>query len=366
MQPILTIVAASAVALAAFAAQAQVTGVVTGTTATAITGSGFSISPPMVYTGDQIEQAFGGFDTGTGVTIAATSAVTPGLVEFQNGSGTSGRYTFLTTETDVDITFRNNTSVAQAPVLNSQIIAEGFGMYIAGECLTTGVPCAEMTSPYTFQSFPQFPQVGAPSDDRIAGTSVEFQILSGGQSLYDLNASTDLVFDAGSNSNIFVDNIGQAQAALNSFQLETPAGSQTAHGFNWGTTDLTVPFPAGTLLAPGQSATLTYRTITSTYSRTDCVAFTACLIGYSAFGDPIGMSGGVNSATPLFALAGPAGSHITGLTFHTFDFAAPTFRDGVLTYRLAGVPEPGAWSLMLIGCGLAGLAARRRRAPVVV
>lgn len=366
MRQFLTILAASAVSLAAFGAKAQVTGVVTNTMGTFVSGTGQSLQPPTVLTGDQIDDAEGGFDTGFGVSIGATSKVEPGLVEFRNGSASSGRYTVLETETDVDITFRNDTTVTQTPTLHSQIIAEGFGVYIAGECLSTQTTCAEVTSPYTFQAFSQYPQTGVASDNRIAGASVEFQIVGGGQTLYDLTASTDLVYDAGSNSNVFVDDTTQAQAALTSFQLETPAGSQTAHGFNWGTTDLTVAFPPGTLLAPGQSATLTYRTITRSYSRTDCVQFTACAIGYSAFGDPIGMSGGVNAATPqLFAL-NSAPSAITGLTYEPFAFAAPTFQDGVLTYELtslpATVPEPGAWSLMLVGSGLAGLSARRRRA----
>jgi hypothetical protein len=366
LKQFLTILASVAVTLAAFGAEGQVTGVVTSTMGTLVSSDGFSPPSPTVYSGDQIDQANGAFDTGFGVTIGATSKVEPGLVEFRNGSASSGRYTVLNTETDVDITFTNNTNVAQTPTLHSQIIAEGFGLYIAGECLTTQTACAEITTPYTFQSFPQFAVTGAPVDNQIAGASVEFQIVGGGQTLYDLNASTDLVYDPGSNSNILVDNIAQAQTALSSFQLETPAGSQTAHGFNWDTTDLTVDFPPGTLLAPGQSATLTYRTITSSYSRTDCQAFTACMIAYSAFGDPIGMSGGVNTAAPQLFAPASAPTAITGLTFAPFFFAAPTFRDGVLTYELAslpaGVPEPGGWSLMLVGCGLAGLSARGRRA----
>jgi hypothetical protein len=366
MRSFLAALVTSAATLSAFGAEAQVTGVVTSTMSTIIAGDGFTISPPVVYSGDQIEQAAGNFDTGYGSTIGATSKLQPGLVEFQNGSGSSGRYTFIDTETDVDITFTNNTTVTQAPTLHSQIIAEGFGLYLGGECLTTQTTCAEIPKPYTFQSFPQFAQPGAPTDTHVAGASVEFQILSGSQSLYDLTASTDLVYDSGSNSNVFIDDVAQAQTALSSFQLETPAGSQTAHGFNWGTTDLTVPFPPGTLLAPGQSATLTYRTITRSYSRTDCQAFTVCVIGYSAFGDPIGMSGGVNAvAPPAFALGGPASSAITGLTFDSFNFAAPTFRDGVLTYVLASVPEPDAWGLMLAGFSLVGLSARRRRSRSV-
>jgi hypothetical protein len=288
--------------------------------------------------------------------------VQPGLVEFQNGSGTSGRYTFLTTETDVNITFTNDTHVIQTPVLHSQIIAAGFGLFVGGECLTTGTPCAELTGPNTFQSFSQYPQSGAPANTMIAGTSVEFRILSGGQSLYGLNASTDLVHDSGTNSNIFIDNTAQAQATLSGFQLQTPVGSHTAHGYNWGTTDLTLPLPK--VLGPGGSETLTYQTITSSYSRTDCVAFTACVIGYSAFGDPIGMSGGTDSEEAFrtaFATLDMSDG-INGLTFATFDFAYPTYVNGVLTYVLASVPEPGPWGLMLVGFGLVGLSARRRRA----
>jgi hypothetical protein len=357
MQSIFTILLIGGATMAAFGAEAEVTGVVTGTNATVIAGDGSSISPPVVFRGDQIEEREGNFDTGFGVTIHATSRVQPGLVEFQNGSGTSGRYTFLDTETDVNITFTNNTTTTQTPVLHSQIIAAGLGLFVGGECLTTQTPCSELRGPDTFQSFTQYPQTGAPANTRIAGTSVEFQILSGGRSLYDLNASTDLVFDAAMNRNVFVDNIAQAQAALDSFQLQTPAASQTAHGYNWDTTDLTLPLPK--LLQPGESATLTYQTITRSYSRTDCLVFTACVIGYSAFGDPIGMSGGVDAEASTTAFAKPDSHGINGLTFATFHFAYPTYSDGVLTYVLA-VPEPGAWTLMLLGFGLVGLASRRQ------
>jgi hypothetical protein len=361
MQSLFTFLLIGGVMMAAFGAEAQVTGVVTSTTGTVIEGTGGSLSPPVVFSGDQIDEREGGFDTGFGVTIAATSEVQPGLVEFRNGSGTSGRYTFLTTETDVDITFTNNTTVAQSPVLHSEIIAAGLGLFVGGECLTSITPCDELTgTPYTFQSFQQYPQTGVADSNMIAGTSVEFHISSGGDTLYELNASTDLVFDAGTNSNVFVDNISQAQTSLNGFQQQTPSGSQTAHGYNWDTTDLTLPIPV--MLAPGASATLTYQTITNSYSRTDCVDFTACVIGYSAFGDPIGMSGGADARTTLLAFALPdVRGPVDGLTFATFDFAAPTFSNGVLTYVLAGgVPEPGPWGLMLTGFGLAGMAARRR------
>jgi hypothetical protein len=360
VQRILTILMAGTATLAAVGAQAQVTGitgVVTGTAGVVTAGDGASIAPPVVYSGPQINVQQGDIDTGFGVTIAATSTITPGLIEFQNGSGTSGPYTFLTTETDVNITIRNVTSLAQTPTLDSQIIAAGLGLFVGGECLTTLSSCTELQTPYTFQSFAQAAQAGAAANGLLAGASVEFQILNGKQSLFNLNASSDLVYDASTASNVFVDNVTQAQTLLNGFQLQTPAGSQTAHGYNWDTTDLTLPL--GVTLAPGQSTTVTYQTTTRSFSRSDCIALTACLIGYSAFGDPIGMSGGVNGvradASAVFA------NPITGPTFETFDFAAPTYVDGVLTYVLAA-PEPGAWSLLMAGFGLVGVTARRRRA----
>jgi len=366
VQPILTVLIAGAATLAAAGAQAQVTGVVTSTTGTLTAGDGFSTAPPpTVYSGDQIDVQQGNRKSGFGVTIAATSKVIPGLIEFQNGSGTSGPYTFLDTETDVNITFRNNTSSVQTPVLDSQIIAAGLGVFVGGECLATQTSCTGLPAP-TFQAFSQAAQPGAPANTLLAGESVEFQILDGGQSLYDLNASSDLVHDASSASNVFVDNITQAQTALNGFQLQTPVGSQTAHGYSWDTTDLTLPL--GVTLEPGQATTVTYQTTTRSFSRTDCLALTACLIGYSAFGDPIGMSGGVNSvrADTSGASAGFA-SLITGPTFDIFHFAAPTYVNGVLTYVLAAAtPEPDAWGLMLAGFGLVGVTARRRRARTLL
>jgi hypothetical protein len=167
---------------------------------------------------------------------------------------------------------------------------------------------------------------------------------------------------------IVVTNLGALASTLAHFGLETPPGSSSAIGYNWGATGLLVDFPPG-LLDPGASASLTYKTVVSSYSRADCAD--ACgLVAYGGFGDPIGLSGGSGGGearaaggfSPSFSPAGDS-DLIQGVTYKEFAYGLPTFQDGVLSLPLlTPVPEPSAWALTLLGTGLLGAGLRRRRA----
>ncbi len=352
--------------LAGAGAKAQVTGVVTSSTATVtfkpdISGSNIVYN----YSGNQIAASLGDVGLGSGGAFASTAKVVPGMIAFQNGNASSGGYAYLNSQTDIDVTFTNNTAAPVTPQLESQILPAGLGVYVSSLCLEKLTSCPQYTGSGNFQSFSP-DTTAAPLTDKLAGSSVDFRILSNGVTIYDLTASVDLVYDPATGANVFVDNIASAQAALDGFELQTAPGSQSQHGFNWQATDINVAFPGAMTLAPNQSATLTYQTTVQTYSRADCFHLTknGCLLAYSTFGDPIGGSMPIKPSAFASAFAANGfmpGDPISGLTFQRFAFYYPTFQNGVLSLQLAAVPEPATWSLMVSGTALLGAVLRRRR-----
>ena len=360
------VLTAAATILAGAGAKAQVTGVITSSTATVTFKPDLS-GNNLVYTysGDQFDASLGDARLGSGGTLASTSKVFPGLIAFQNGNATSGGYAYLTSQTDIDVTFTNNTAAPVTPRLESQILPAGLGVYVSSQCLETLTTCPEYSGTGGFQSFSP-DTTAAPFANDLAGSSIDFRILSNGVTIYDITASVDLVHDPATGANTFVDNIAEAQATLNGFQLETAPNSPTQHGFNWQATDIDVAFPGAMTLAPSQSATLTYETTVQTYSRADCfhVTTNGCLLAYSSFGDPIGGSMPIKPSDLASAFAANGlipGDAISGLTFQTFNFNYPTFENGVLSLQLAAVPEPATWGLTFTGLTLLGAALRRRR-----
>ena len=342
---------AVAAALLSSGASAQVTGVVTSSTA-AITFKPDASGQNVVYnySGDELAGAKGANNFGSGASFVSTSKILPGLIAFENGNVSSGEYAYVTSQTDVDVTYANDTGGLVTPQLQSQIVPAGLGVYVGSPCLAALTSCPEYGGGRDFQSFS-----ADAAGDPLAGASIDFKILSNGVAVYDLTASVSLVRDPVTGANVFVDSIAQAQSTLTGFQLETTPGSQTEYGFNWQATNIAIGLPQ---LDPGASATLTYQTTVQSFSRSTCFQLggDACLIGYSAFGDPIGGGGGIQP--------GLGGLGIDSIDYQAFGFELPTFNNGILDFQLlgplTGVPEPGTWLLVLGGFGLIGGALRRR------
>ena len=357
--------------LTATAAGAQVTGVVTETSATLRfrPGADPSDTGVQVFNGQTLDYSLGAEAFGSGASFASTSQVGDGVIEFQNGNGSGGRFTYLTSRTLVDISFTNDGDQAVTPTLHSTITPAGLGIYTGPNCLQNLRSCGPGESyPGDFRTFQDFSPDGQdPASDMIAGASFSFRIAGDGTTVYELSGSVMLMRDPVSGANILVSDLGAAEAALAGFRMISTPDSQHEFSFVWDATDLLVDFPAGTILQPGESSTLTYETVVETFSRAQCYELMtgACAFAFSSFGDPVGRGGGINPSAARFA-ASPfaASSGPQPLAFDTYNFAYPTFRNGVLSFELidpAPVPEPQIWAALIFGFGLAGCAVRWRR-----
>ncbi len=293
----------------------------------------------------------------------------PTDIEFSNGATASGPYQYSTTTTSIGITFTNDAQIPVRPQLQSVIDPGGFGIYLgntAGCAIATTAGCPQVT-PASGLTFANLTRNGAPpAGADLGGASFSFTISSGSNVMESLSGSITLYYNAADPSSpIVVTNLAGLAATLTNFGLETPAGSSSAIGYNWGQTNLSVNFPPG-LVPPGASDSLTYTTVVSSYSRADCAA--ACeLVAYGGFGDPIALGGGSGGDEAVRQLLSPLGAPgddlIKGVTYTDFYYGLPTYKDGILSLPFAvGVPEPAGWALMLLGSGLLGQHLRRRRA----
>ncbi len=361
-----TLLIVSASFFAASQAQAQVTGVVTHTGAVIEFKPGADgSSTGLEVLGRQIGGALGSNSWGSGASFASTSRVEPDFIEFQNGNAAGGAFSYVTSRTLVDISFTNDGDLAVTPTLHSTITPAGMGVFTASECLNKLTGCAAQgTFPGDFRTFQDFAPAGATND--IAGASFLFRISGDGQTLYELQGSLGLVYDPITATNILVSDLGAAAATLSGFRMISTPGDMREFGFVWDATGIDVNFPAGALLLPGESSTLTYETIVESYSRTPCYDLLtgACVVSYSSFGDPIGR-GGTSRPSLRMALAAEPGPS-DPVDFDRFRFELPTFKNGVLSYQLlaptSAVPEPATWAMMILGFSLIGVAARRLRA----
>ena len=333
------------------------------------------------FEGAVISGSVGSTSFGSGASYASTSDIGPGVIYFKNGNASSGQFTYSKSTTLVDITFTNTGDKTVTPFLRSQIVPAGFGIFVGPNgCSADPESCnpADVT-PGIFNSFrpvtdETIPTIEGVPIDVLASASFTFRIYADDFVAYSLTGSLTLTYGGGGGlPNILTANIGQAQAELDGFALDSPALSSDFLGYIWDTTDIDVRFQD--VLAPGEDATLRYETIVETYSRSSCLSGTSsCLVSYASFGDPVGRSGGSGTAqigggdAMLARAFGPLGAEDetpSGIFFDEFAFRAPVFNPitGGVSFVLPGtaVPEPDSWALMIAGFGLLGASLRQRR-----
>jgi hypothetical protein len=350
------------------AASAQVTGVVTQSTAQLQFNPGvdFGVNGVLNYAGQNESGLV--YDGGASTTNYQVSTVlAPKEIQFANGATASGLYAYSSTTTSIAVKFTNDGAVAVVPQLQSTILPGGFGFYVgdtSGCQIFSTASCSQVT-PASGLGFKDLaPNPGGPGGNAMAGTSFTFTISDDTTTIESLSASLTLEYNAADpGSPIVVPQLTGFASSLADFGLVTPPGSSSAIGYQWGQTGLTVNFPSG-LLAVGASDTLNYTTVVNTYALASCDA--ACgIVSYGGFGDPIGKSvgAGENVVRP-FGARPDVVSTIGGVSspYEKFGYALPTFSGRVLSLIGSAVPEPASWGLMLLGIGLAGVRLRRRTA----
>lgn len=123
-------------------------------------------------------------------------------------------------------------------------------------------------------------------------------------------------------------------------------------GLDWDETPLSVLLDT---LAPGQTTTVTYRSLTYLNSYGICTRIPFCDGVQVAFGDPRDNGGVFGFAAALNS--SPLREPVGWVLNRGFDMAKVNM-DVVI---LSVAPEPASWAMMLVGFGVAGATMRRRR-----
>ncbi|MBW8882715.1 MAG: PEP-CTERM sorting domain-containing protein [Asticcacaulis sp.] len=135
------------------------------------------------------------------------------------------------------------------------------------------------------------------------------------------------------------------------------AGYQDASqiGLDWAETDLSLLLDT---LAPMQTTTVTYTSVTYLNSYGICSNYDLCDGVQVAFGDPRN-KGGIIGLSKIFSPGDALNPQPVGWVLNRGFNMARVRMDIV---NLSAVPEPGSWAMMMVGFGLIGTAMRRRGA----
>jgi hypothetical protein len=389
--------------LGAFAASADVTGIVTSRTVDSTSSQAPHVAGSVDNGAGQYFMPIGSSPTYNNYNSYQVSTVLePDYIAFANNAtiaGGAGLGSSITSSTSIAVTFSNTTGQSITPTLESTILPGGFGFY-AGDLsgnptLNNGVVGdINLTPQSTTYNLAQLLAGYAPIPNWNVGTvSFSFQILQGANLLASYTGSASLNYLSDCTNGCGFPYGVQAGAytlstPLNNFGLIASNDPNGAVGFRWDATPVVVDL--GTIAA-GASTTLSY--VTSVTASIENPGFRGDQepIAYVGFGDPIGASTGSHGIhDPNFPLLQYAvlptydqttnqltsgqfmgytkgGFPVTDITLTSTSPTTPppTLPIDPLALKPA-VPEPAAWALMVAGVGLTGAALRSRTRRRVV
>jgi hypothetical protein len=295
--------------------------------------------------------------------------IDPKVITFRNGAIGLGAYSRISSGTrlQLDVVNDGDEDVGLAS-FSSVIIPAGFGFFMP--FVGTGLNCGPLTlgncgtTGRTGYGFPDLARPGDIPDGVLLGTvGFDFSVLVDGSQQFALKATFSIVFDPILGTNILVQDFGDAPSVLNGFTLVTDPADEDAVGYAWDETPFSFDLP-DTVLSPGEVRSILYVSDVFVETFANYPDTGISLLGYSAFGDPIGRPGGGGSlSSGVFGL-GPLAVGITGVNVGEFKFVTPFFSNGVLFLPPAGgvIPEPASWAMLIAGFGLVGGTLRRLRA----
>lgn len=324
-----------------------------------------------------IDTSIGASDAGIGATYVGTSKIDQNSITFKNAVISQAINSTFTT--GVAVTFTNDQTFAYHPVIESTLLAAGFGVAGISSFIATSPNVPTRCQPTQLKNCGAVDQAAwiatGQGNLQPSTSGFMFDVSVGGKSIYNLSAS--LAGSVGP-TGTFTENFNGADMLLSNFHRTLD--STYGRAYAWDDTHVEIVLPD--LLQPGQSVTADFTNTTMVDSATNGIATGNYFgpnfysIAFASFGDPTGGKRGVNpNVTRNGPLLGSGLANVDTNSFGTFALPVETVDPikqtvvaelpGVSTQVQSsphpyGVPEPAAFSLF--GLGLVAMLVRRRQA----
>ena len=298
-----------------------------------------------------------------GAHFTSTTSITSSEISFESGNvAVATSDIFAQSISRIDLTINNPADGPIQPTIHSQITPAGFGFYLGdntgGACFNSPAGCGQTHTLDTFQSLASTNPPGSTSF--LGSVTVDFRILQDGDvQVADFSGSLGIGLNA-DGVTMTQDTTGLSSLTGFTGPLTQFGNPNSAWGFAWDATDVIKTLPD--LIPAFGSSTLSYIVTVTSESAANCLADNVCLVAYAGMGDPIGRGGDISSAARgVFNFSDPTFNFINGVNFSPFTLSANVDANGDIMLAPSGVPEPATWMMSILGFGLLGAAARRRR-----
>jgi hypothetical protein len=329
------------------------------------------------YAEPEISTEFGNKSLGSAGSFDSILKLEGDEILFKNGNAAFGIGSSSSSRTVVNIKFQNTGSEAVIPILESQILPAGMGLFIS-DCKADNLrECQSLVD--TAFGFDDIlpPERSYSTEHTLMSATFDFKVVLEGfaEPLFSMDGSLSLTRNSFGEISI-VEDLADAESRLNDFRQTSPYKSKQQLTYDWGATNFSVKFPEE--IDVGFVSTVSYIIDVNTTTSSYCLSAAGCPIAYAAFGDPIGR-GGAGTTRPsnpksasfssksFLSAALATDTQIKGYETGLFRMATPTFKNGTLSYLaisgpgIATVAVPASTSFAFFALGVAFLTLRRQR-----